>query len=115
TAGLSNVEYTLSESSLTGYTGGAWSCTGTGVHWAAATPTKVTLDEGATGTCSITNSDVAPTLALNKTVSNTHGGSAVEDNFKLTATPTSGTAITDAGGDVPASDAVSNMTYSLSE
>jgi hypothetical protein len=115
TAGLSNVEYTLSESSLTGYNGGTWSCSGTGVHWAVATPTKVTLDEGAAGTCSITNSDVAPTLALDKIVSNTHGGQAVEDNFVLTATPTTGTAITDAGGDVPATAAISNMEYTLSE
>jgi hypothetical protein len=111
---VANMEYTLSETSLAGYTGGTWSCTGTGVHWAAATPTKVTLDEGAAGTCSITNSDVAPTLALDKTVSNTHGGNAVENDFVLTATAT-GSTITDAGGDVPATEAVSNMEYTLSE
>jgi hypothetical protein len=114
TAAVSNVEYTLSESSLTGYTAGTWSCSGTGVHWAAATPTKVTLDEGAVGTCGITNTDVAPTLALDKTVSNLNGGSAVENNFVLTASAT-GSSITDAGGDVPATAGLSNIEYTLSE
>ncbi|HEY3163726.1 MAG TPA: hypothetical protein VGJ71_05165 [Candidatus Limnocylindrales bacterium] len=113
-AAVSNVEYTLSESSLTGYSAGTWSCSGTGVHWAAATPTKVTLDEGATGTCAITNTDVAPTLALTKTVSNTHGGDAVKSQFTLTATPATGSVISGTA-DVAATAGRSNTTYTLSE
>jgi hypothetical protein len=116
TAAKSNTAYTLSETSVTGYTAGTWSCSD------AADPDRfslvgnvVTLDEGAAVSCSITNTDVAPTLALNKTVVNNAGGNAVEDDFKLTATPTSGTAITDAGGDVPATAAKSNTAYTLSE
>ena len=38
----------------------------------------MTLDEGAVGTCSITNTDVAPTLALVKKVDNSNGGAAVK-------------------------------------
>ena len=74
----------------------------------------MTLDEGAVGSCAITNTDVAPTLALNKTVVNNSGGNAVENDFVLSATPTTG-AITDAGGDVPATTAVANRVYTLSE
>ena len=83
-----------------------------GVHQTGET---VTLDEGATGSCAITNSDVAPTLALNKTVVNNSGGNAVENDFVLSATPTTGPAITDAGGDVPATTAVANRVYTLTE
>jgi hypothetical protein len=115
TAGKSGVVYTLSETGVTGYTGGTWSCTGAGTGWSSADATHVTLSPGGAVTCSITNTDVAPTLALNKTVSNLNGGSAVEDDFVLTATPTTGSAITDAGGDVPATAGLSNTEYTLSE
>ena len=109
----SNVVYTLSESSVAGYTNGTtWTCTGTGVHQSGNT---VSLDEGAAGTCSITNTDQAPTLALDKTVASANGGNAVEDDFVLKADPTTGPDITDAGGDVPATAGTSNVTYTLSE
>ena len=104
--------YTLSETNVTGYTAAAWNCTGTGVR---PTGSTVTLDEGAVVSCAITNSDVAPTLALNKTVANNSGGDAVENDFVLSATPTTGAVITDAGGDVPATAAVANRVYTLAE
>ena len=115
TAAQSNMVYTLSETSVTGYTPGTWSCSGSGIKAFDATTKTVSLNEGAVVTCAITNSDVAPTLALDKTVSNSYGGDAVENDFVLSATPTSGTTITDAGGDVPATAAQSNMVYTLSE
>ena len=102
--------YSLAETNLTGYTASAWTCTGAGVHQTGST---VTLDEGAAGSCAITNTDVAPTLELNKTVVNNSGGNAVENDFVLSATPTTGAVITDAGGDVPATDAVANRVYTL--
>jgi hypothetical protein len=70
--------YTVSETQQTGYTAGAWGgdCDAQG---------NVTLTDGQTKTCTITNNDVAPSLTLNKVVSNTHGGTAVESNWTLTA------------------------------
>jgi hypothetical protein len=84
TAAFANRVYTLSETTLTGYSASAWVCTGTGVSQSGST---VTLSLGAAGVCAITNNDVAPTLALNKTVVNDNGGNAVENDFVLSATP----------------------------
>jgi hypothetical protein len=104
--------YTVNETQQTGYE--FVSITGD-----AACPSalggSITLAQGANVSCTITNRDIAPTLALNKTVSNTHGGTAGEDDFVLSATPTTGSVITDAGGDVPATAGVSNVVYTLSE
>jgi len=92
--------YTLSESGPTGYTPSAWVCTG----GAASTASSVTLSEGQSATCTITNTAIAPQLTLVKQVENgTTGGTAVATDWTLTATgPTnlsgqSGTpAVTDA-------------------
>ena len=116
TAVLPGVQYTLTESPNpgTGYIN--WnleSCTAGGTF---VSPNKITVPSGVNVTCTIVNDDVAPTLALNKTVVNhNNGGLATEEDFVLSATPTSGTTITDAGGDVPATTAQANMVYTLSE
>jgi hypothetical protein len=102
--------YALSESGPAGYNASAWSCTG-----GSQSGSTITLTPGQSASCSITNDDVAPTLALNKTVVNDDGGNAVENDFVLSATPSTGTTITDAGGDVPATTAVANRVYTLSE
>jgi hypothetical protein len=115
TAARSNTVYTLSETTVTGYAAGTWNCTGTGIKAFDATAKTVSLDEGAVVSCAITNTDVAPTLALDKTVANNSGGDAVENDFILSATPTAGATITDAGGDVPATTAQANIVYTLSE
>ena len=115
TTAQSNIVYTLSETTVSGYTGGAWSCTGTGIKAFDAVAKTVSLNSGAAVSCAITNTEVAPTLALNKTVVNNANGGKVENDFVLSATPTSGTTITDLGGDVPATTAQSNMVYTLSE
>jgi uncharacterized repeat protein (TIGR01451 family) len=44
--------------------------------------TSVSVVAGQTATCTITNNDVAPTLTLTKSVSNTHGGTATSANFQ---------------------------------
>jgi hypothetical protein len=116
TSGTSNSRdagsYSVNETQQTGYE--FVSITGD-----AACPSalggSITLAQGQNVSCTITNRDIAPTLALNKTVSNDHGGGASEDDFVLSATPSTGSVITDAGGDVPATDAVSNVVYTLSE
>jgi hypothetical protein len=102
--------YAINEAGLAGYT--FVSITGTGCP--SALGGTVTVAAGQTVTCTITNQDVAPTLALDKTVSNAQGGGASEDDFVLSATAT-GSTITDAGGDVPATAGLSNHEYTLSE
>ncbi len=84
----SNVQYTLSESGApTGYSAGTiWSCSG----GTFVSPDKITLDEGASATCSITNDDNAPSLTLKKIVTNNNGGSALASAWTLTATGTGG-------------------------
>jgi hypothetical protein len=72
--GVSAGLHTASETSLAGYTAGSWG-------GACAADGTVTLTAGQNATCTITNSDVAPTLTLVKTVSNTHGGTATASSF----------------------------------
>jgi len=81
--------YTLSEADVPGYTEGAWSCidddeqevpvTNGGLFSGA----DVTVSEGQHVTCSITNSDDAPTLTLVKSVTNDNGGNAGPGDFTL--------------------------------
>ena len=56
-----------SETGPTGYTASGWSCTGA----ATSTATSVDLAPGENATCTITNTAIAPTLTLVKTVVNT--------------------------------------------
>jgi len=116
-AARSNIVYTLSESNVTGYTNGTtWTCTdAASPDRFSQTATTVTLFEGAAVSCNVTNTDVAPTLALDKTIDDDFGGGASEEDFVLSATPTIGSVITDLGGDVPATGAKSNMEYTLTE
>ncbi|MDF1519210.1 MAG: hypothetical protein P1P73_01875, partial [Brevefilum sp.] len=77
-----NVAYTLTESTVAGYTEGTWICTG-----GTLVGNVLTLVEGQTGvTCTITNDDVAPTLKLVKVVNNNDGGDAVPNDWTLSAT-----------------------------
>lgn len=71
--------FTLTESSVAGYAAGLWggSC---------ATDGTVTLSEGQSATCTITNDDISPKLTINKVVINDdQTGSAVVADFKLYA------------------------------
>jgi len=77
--------YTLSESAApAGYTNGtAYSCVNNG--GAPVSGNSITLALGDKAVCSITNTDNAPSLTLNKITSYTHGGTAPESSWTLTA------------------------------
>src|SRR5206468_3510520 len=100
--------YTLSETSVAGYTAGSWSCVGgtfTG-------PNQIAVDLGQRATCTIHNNDNPPTLTLFTTVYRSNGGTAVATDFTLSAagpTPISG-----AGG-ATSGPTFSKGTYTLSE
>ncbi len=71
--------YTLSESTgPAGYSASAWTCTNN----VAVVDFKITLAPGQTTVCSITNSDVAPTLTLVKTAINDNGGTKTAVDFQ---------------------------------
>jgi len=99
--------HTVAETNLPGYSAGTW-----GGDCAADGSITLALDEDAT--CTITNNDIAPSLTLIKTVENgaNPGGTAVADDWTLTATgPTgiSGTSGVESGTDFDAGS------YDLSE
>ena len=83
--GPSNVApdtFALSESGgPTGYTASAWSCPGYTLGGTGSN--ELTLAAGESATCTITNTDDAPSLILAKDVNNDNGGSAVESDFTL--------------------------------
>ena len=74
----------------------------------------VTLDEGETVTCTITNDDIAPILHLRKVVINDNGGSATVADFTLTA---NGTGTNDISGTSPVDSGAGLLadTFALSE
>jgi hypothetical protein len=74
--------YTLSESGgPAGYTASTYSCVKNG--GAAVISNSLTLANGDSAVCTITNTAIAPTLTLNKTVDNgTTGGTATAANFQ---------------------------------
>jgi uncharacterized repeat protein (TIGR01451 family) len=104
--------YTLAEAGgPSGYTAGAWSCTG-----GALTGTSLVLAENATASCSITNTFVPPPahLTLTKTVDNTGGGTALATAWTLSATGP--TTISGHTGDLAITNAaVGAGTYALAE
>ncbi|MGK2924644.1 MAG: DUF4215 domain-containing protein [Lysobacterales bacterium] len=105
--------YTLSESvGPAGYTASAWSCTG-----GSQTGNQITLTLGQSATCTITNNDNAPSLTLNKVVTNDNGGTALPSAWTLSAagpTPLSGPGA--AGStDVQSGPSFAAGTYTLSE
>ena len=82
--------YVLSESTgPDGYTAGDWLCDG-----GSLVGNTLTLAQGESATCTITNDDQAPNLILDKIVVNNNGGTAAESDWTLFAndgpTPISG-------------------------
>jgi hypothetical protein len=101
--------YDLSETSVAGYTAGAWSCVG-----GTQNASSVTLALGQSATCTINNDDIAPKLHLRKVVVNDNGGTKTIADFTLTANGTgsndlSGTSPVDSGTGLKAD------TWALSE
>jgi len=79
------LEYTLSESGPPGYTASVWSCTG----GTFVSPDKITLLEGESTTCTITNDDLEPntsSLTIIKEVVNDNGGANVPSDFTMVVT-----------------------------
>ncbi|HXV72023.1 MAG TPA: hypothetical protein VEB69_11550, partial [Acidimicrobiia bacterium] len=78
----SNTEYTISEDQLSGYFQvGDVACVDDDTQESVAHP--VTLDEGQSVTCTITNNDQPPGLIVVKEVQNNFGGDAVAGDFQL--------------------------------
>ncbi|MDO9302490.1 MAG: hypothetical protein Q7T89_13980, partial [Anaerolineales bacterium] len=73
-----NHGYDLSESVVTGYTAGSWSCDG-----GTLVGSTITLALGDDVTCTINNDDVAPKLIIIKHVINDNGGPYVASDWKL--------------------------------
>jgi hypothetical protein len=108
-----NVGYDLSESNITGYTPGDWSCDGGSLVGGI-----ITLNEGEDITCTITNDDIAPTLKLVKVVTNDHGGEAVTDDWTLSANadaPNDARNFSTLGGSGVFETIFANTAYNLSE
>jgi uncharacterized repeat protein (TIGR01451 family) len=78
--------YNLSESNgPSGYTASGWVCTGTGTQNDSDT---VTLANGQSATCTITNDDMPGTLTVIKDVVNNNGGGMEADDFTMNVTGT---------------------------
>jgi hypothetical protein len=78
---------TLHENAVTGYTEGAWGCTGgTGAVTTNAQTGSVVLNLGESVTCTITNDDQPASLQLIKRIVNANGGTAGVGSFGLTTT-----------------------------
>ncbi len=115
--------YTLTEAPNpgTGYsTTGEWSCTTGGTL--DATNTIVTIALGAHVTCTITNTDNTPSLKLVKVVTNNDGGTAVANDWDLSAataavgfTDRNFTELTPAAADATAQNVYAGKAYTLTE
>ena len=97
--------YALSETSVSGYTAGSWVCVG-----GSQSGSSIALALGQSATCTITNDDQTAHLKLVKVVVNDNGGSAVANDFTLSAAGPS--PISGAGG---AESDVNAGSYALSE
>jgi hypothetical protein len=107
--------YSVTETVPTGWTLASASCsiagggsTGTGTN----PVTAITVSSGKVTTCTFTNNPVAPSLTLNKVVTNNNGGSAAESLWNLTATGTGATPSNLSGaGAAGSADVVSGSTF----
>ena len=106
-----NVVYTLGESGPNGYTSGTWNCVGGTMGVAAPT---VTLTEGESAICTITNDDIAPTLKLVKSVTNDNGGTILAGAWDLTAAGTE-LSFTDKGDSTTFHTVKAEVEYTLTE
>lgn len=104
---VANTEYTVTEDSADGYTqSGDVTCVDNDTQETVGHP--VTLDEGQSVTCTITNDDNAPGLTVVKEVVNDDGGDAVAEDFQLYV---NGEAVVQG---IPL-DVESNVEYSVTE
>ena len=109
-ASLKADTFALGESGPTGYSASQYSCVKNSD--APVSGNSITLGLGDTATCTITNDDIAPSLTLNKITNYTHGGTAPESTWTLTAD--GGTSGTLSGpGAVGSADVVSAATFQV--
>src|SRR5206468_2419672 len=80
---VSTGSYTLRENDIAGYTEGTWSCTGATPSNTSISAGAVTVPNGGTVVCTITNSDSPATLHVIKVVNNDFGGTKVAADFTL--------------------------------
>jgi uncharacterized repeat protein (TIGR01451 family) len=103
--------YTLSESDgPAGYSAGNWSCTGVennGSH--------LSLDVGQSATCTIINSDTAPSLHVIKHVITDNGGSAHAADFTMNVTGTNVSSASFPGAETGTVVTLDSGTYSVTE
>lgn len=93
--------YTVTEPTAAGYSTSYDNCS------------EVTVPNGGTQTCTITNDDIAPTLKLVKHVTNNNGGDKAPKDWTLTATGTNG--FSDSGDSVTFHTVTAGVGYVLSE
>ncbi|MFZ2501215.1 MAG: hypothetical protein WAW88_00890 [Nocardioides sp.] len=99
-------------------TGGVTGYEQTSISGDCAADGSVTVAAGQTKTCTITNDDVAPMLTLIKKVTNNDGGTAVANDFTLTATaadPDDDRNFSIKGGVGSAADVFAGVGYTLGE
>jgi Prealbumin-like fold domain len=103
--------YSLSETSLPGYTAGSWSCTG-----GSQNGSSVALTNGQSATCDITNDDQPAKLIVIKHVINDNGGTKSASDFTMSVTGSSPSPNSFAGAESPGKNVTINAgSYSVSE
>ena len=75
--------YDLIEADVDGYLEGSWSCSEGTVGSDAFDAGEITLAFGEQTVCEITNDDIAPTLTLEKTLTNNNGGDLEIADFEI--------------------------------
>jgi hypothetical protein len=112
-SGLKADTWALSESTVAGYTGSAWSCVG-----GTQNGSSITVGIGGEATCTVTNDDDGAHLIVIKHVVNDNGGVGTASNFTMTingVTATGGNSFV--GSESPGTDKVltSVGAYSVTE
>ncbi len=80
--------YTLLENDIAGYTEGTWSCTGATATGTAFGAGSVTVANGGTVVCTVTNDDIAASLIVIKNLFNDNGGTLGAGAFTMNVTGT---------------------------
>jgi hypothetical protein len=106
--------YTLSETGPAGYDASQWSCVKNG-----GTPvsgSSISLQNGDSATCTITNNDKPPKLIVIKTVVNDNGGTKAAGDFNISVSGTNVSPASFAGKASPGQDVSLNAgSYNVSE
>ena len=102
--------YALSESGPAGYSAGVWVCVG-----GTQVGSNITVANGESATCTITNDDQAATLIVIKHVVNDNGGSAIAADFTLDSGGDNDTPDNFAGSELGTTVTLDVGSYNVSE